>query len=906
MNPSQQSLPQGWSQAEWDWVCALAQTRNDSERERLIQQHPEWGTPDFIRARVQTLTAESPTEAQRLLVPARGLVMLADHLRHPLMQGLTRLHHALLLSSLYRFEEATTLLNRSERYLQQANAPVELGQLYYLRASIAFDMGNLPDTRQNLERAYRLFQKAANSDWLTRSEYLWGLYHRAAGTPEQGMPYLKRALLRARKEGNKTSEAKILLAMGILYRAMEQLEDALAAYEQALRLENHPLERAQLTANIGLVYWSMGLYPEARAHYTQAMPIFRETKSLRDVATCLMNSGLLLQAEGDIEGALSAYEEALSLYRQIQDEYGVGYCELNRCSALIEAERYPQALQSAQRAIAILTRIQADAELTICRVNQASALIHLGQLTQAQSIARQTLQQKSISEFSKIQLFYLLGETQRKQKRFREAEQSYTRCLDAIERFQAAPQIPVEERALYLAKLRDVVTGIGAFWAQRQQFEKVFEVCQRGKGSALRMLRPLRTVSALPSREQARLDRLQARWEQAQSQLQSAKTTAERRRHQQTYAQAYGEWTRLRLQMRKRYPQWQLQQNMPLTPSQVRLDSQTAVVEYLVGEDVVAIAVLTSDKGRNRLEGAWVAIPRERLEQMVRALVSALEQPEGSKTFVSHAKALYEMLFHPVERFLKEKRQLVICGDGVLHSVPWGVLIDKRGRYLVERYAISSAPSASVWAQLQRAPRPTKNHELIVALSRFDGLPGGARAKLGPLPGVAREKQIVQAYCSQPVVLSESQATRPKVLQSMPSASVIHLATHAVPNNNAPLQSAFALHQSWLYAQDVMRRPLNAELTVLSACATAQGKATAEGLLGLGWAFLFAGCRNVVATLWKLPDEGVDLWMDAFYKHYRSTKSAAKAVQHACQRLRKHPRYSHPRYWGAWSVLGRG
>ncbi|MGQ9658145.1 MAG: CHAT domain-containing protein [Fimbriimonadales bacterium] len=832
--------------------------------------------------------------------------MIADHLRNPHLQGQTRLQHALVLSNLYRYDEALSLLQHSERYLQQANATVELGQAHYLRAFIAFDTGDLQSTRQYLERAYRLFQQVANSDWLTRSEYLWGLYYRAAGSPELGIPYLRRALNRARKSGNTIAQSKVLLAMGILYRAMEQFEDALAAYEQALRLENHPLERARLTANIGLVYWSMGLYPEARAHYTQAMPIFRETQSLRDVATCLMNSGLLLQAEGDIEGALAAYEEALTLYQQIQDAYGVGFCELNRSSALIEAERYPHALQSAQCAIATLAHIQADAELTICRINQASALIHLGQLSQAQSIVRRTLQQKAVSEFSKIQLFYLLGETQRKQKRFREAEQSYTRCLDAIERFQAAPQIPVEERALYLAKLRDVVAGIGAFWAQRQQFEKVFEVCQRGKGSALRMLRPLRTASALPSREQARLDRLQARWEQAQSQLQSAKTSTERRRHQQTYAQAYGEWTRLRQQMRKRYPQWQLQQNMPLTPLQVRLDSQTAVVEYLVGEDAVAIAVLNSDKGRNRLEGAWVAIPRERLEQTVRALVSALEQPEGSKTFVSHAKALYEMLFHPVERFLKEKRHLVICGDGVLHSVPWGVLIDKRGRYLVERYAINSAPSASAWAQLQRRAQAPSGRGLLVALSQFEGLPGGARANLGPLPGVVREKQILQTHWQHSTVLAESQATRPKVLQSLPSASVIHMATHAVPNNNAPMQSAFALHKGWLYAQDVMLCPLNAELAVLSACATAQGTATADGLLGLGWAFLFAGCRNVVATLWKLPDAGVDLWMDAFYKQYRSNRSAANALRHACLRLLKHPRYAHPRYWSAWTCLGKG
>lgn len=906
MTESQHSLPQGWSQAEWDWVCALAQTRSDAERSRLLKLHPEWVKPDFIQARLQTLTEESPAEAQRLLMPARGLVVIADHLHQPHLQGLTRLHLALVLGNLYRYDEANSILDRAEPLLKQARAQSDLGQLYYLRASFAFDLGDMSQTRLYLDRAYKILQTVNQPRLLTRCEYLWALYYRAVGVPEQGMPYLKRALTRTRQEGNKTSEAKILLAMGILYRGMEQFEDALYAYEQALRIEKHPLERARLIANIGLVYWSMGLYPEARAHYTQAMPIFRETQSLRDVATCLMNSGLLLQAEGDIEGALSAYDEALTLYRQIQDEYGVGFCELNRSSALIQAGQNQQALQSAQRAIAILAPIQADVELIICRINQASALIQLGRLAEAQSITRQMLQQKAISEFSKIQLWYLLGETQRKQKRFRDAERSYARCLSAIEQFQSVQQIPVEERALYLVKLRDVVAGMGAFWAQRQQFEKVFEVCQRGKGSTLRMLRPAHTASALPSREQARLDRLQARWEQAQSQMQSAKTPAERRRYQQAYANAYAEWTRTRQQLSKKYPRWQLQQSMPLTATQIRLDSQTVVVEYLVSENGLAIATLTLEGGHNRVRGAWVPVPKEQLDKAVRALISVFEQQEGSDAFVSHAKALYDLLIRPVERLLTQARHLVICGDGILHSVPWGALIDSQGRYLIQRYAFSNAPSASVWAQLQRPSRSPKSHQLIVALSQFEGLPGGARAKLGPLPGVLREKQIVQSHCSHPMMLSESQATRQKVLHFLPSASVIHMATHAVPNNNAPMQSAFALHKGWLYVQDVLMHPLNAELAVLSACATAQGKATAEGLLGLGWAFLFAGCRNVTATLWKLPDEGVDLWMEAFYSRYRAGASVSKAVRFACQRMLKHPRYAHPRYWGAWICIGKG
>lgn len=902
----QQSLPPGWSQAEWDWLTALAQAPDSATRTRLLNQHPERLTAAFVESRVQVVADESPAVAQQLLIPVQGLTIVADSLRQPHLQGLTRLAQALLLGSLYRYEEAERTLTEAEGFLKRANATRELGQLAFLRASFAFDRGDFSRTRQNLERAYALLQKVGDTQSLTRCDYLWALYYRAIGAPEKGMPYLQRALERARKTRDSNAEAKIWMVMGILHRGMEQYDDALYAYEQAMRHETHPLERARLIANIGLVYWSMGLYSEARAHYAQAMPIFREAQSLRDVATCLMNSGLLLEAEGDIQGALEAYDEALRISQQIGDEYGVAFCELNRASALIGSKRDAQALEAARRASAILARLGARMELTICRINQVSALIQLGRYAEGETVARQTLQQGEISPLYAVQLRYLLGENQRHQKRFADAERNYAQCLTLLARLQSFQEIPAEERGLYLAKLREVVAGIGVFWAQRKQFSRVFAVCQQGKGTTLRLLRPAKTASALPLSEQARLDRLQQRWEQAQNQMQNARTTAERRRHQRAYTQAYAEWSRLRQQLSRRYPRWQLQQSAPLTAGQIPLESSTAIAEYLMGEDAIAIVCLTAQKGRRMMEGALTPLPRERLEQTVRLLLDALERGESLSALLPHARNLYNWLIRPIEPLLQGRTRWVLCGDGILHSVPWSALVDAQGRYLIERAALCGAPSASVWSQLMRTSRRPLERPLMVALSEFEGARVDARTKLGPLPGTRREQQVVRRHLRSLNLLTESQATRERVLQALPSASLIHIATHALPNNNAPMQSAFALHRGWLYAQDVVARPLKADLAILSACSTAQGKVTMDGLMGLGWAFLFAGCRSVAATLWKLPDEGIEVWMDAFYARYRGGASTAQAVQTACQRMLKHPRYAHPRYWGAWSVMGAG
>ncbi len=58
---------------------------------------------------------------------------------------------------------------------------------------------------------------------------------------------------------------------------------------------------------------------------------------------------------------------------------------------------------------------------------------------------------------------------------------------------------------------------------------------------------------------------------------------------------------------------------------------------------------------------------------------------------------------------------------------------------------------------------------------------------------------------------------------------------------------------------------LKARLTTLSACQTVVGVQSADGALGLRWAFLAAGCPTVLAMLWRLPDAVAPLWSEQSY-----------------------------------------
>jgi CHAT domain-containing protein len=184
------------------------------------------------------------------------------------------------------------------------------------------------------------------------------------------------------------------------------------------------------------------------------------------------------------------------------------------------------------------------------------------------------------------------------------------------------------------------------------------------------------------------------------------------------------------------------------------------------------------------------------------------------------------------------------------------------------------------------------------------------------LPGVRQQVAAIErAFGGKVVRLEEDQATVDAVRQAAPEARLLHFATHAFPNDTAPLMGALVLaprnpeDAGLFYARDVYDLRLKADLAVLSACSTMEGPATGEGIVGLAWAFLVAGCPSVVAARWPLEDEAARVWVEEFYRHYATGKrTKGECFQLACKKLigtkDREPDFSLPWYWAGWTLLG--
>jgi len=291
---------------------------------------------------------------------------------------------------------------------------------------------------------------------------------------------------------------------------------------------------------------------------------------------------------------------------------------------------------------------------------------------------------------------------------------------------------------------------------------------------------------------------------------------------------------------------------------------------------------------------------------------------------------LYNLLIAPIAAQLPQEpgSLLTLVPQGELFRLSFPALIDPQGRYLVERYALHTVPSAGVLQvtaknDIAAAGLPA-SYLLLANPASYPQVDGHA---LPPLPGTAAEvRGISQRLGDKTVTLLEGrQAGIETLTQSLPKATVLHFATHAVVSDDAPLTSFLALDRGQrgglLTAAAVYGMHMNASLVVLSACSTGRGQVSGDGVAGLSRAFFYAGAASLVTTLWDVVDEPTAQLMPRFYAGLAKGETRSAALREAqltlIGDLRQHrvkvktltgtsaSLPERPAYWAAFSLSGQ-
>jgi CHAT domain-containing protein len=323
------------------------------------------------------------------------------------------------------------------------------------------------------------------------------------------------------------------------------------------------------------------------------------------------------------------------------------------------------------------------------------------------------------------------------------------------------------------------------------------------------------------------------------------------------------------------------------------------------------------------------------------------------KALDQEAAELYKLLLQPLEARVAGRQQLYVSPDGNLNLVPFEVLLDAEGKYLIEKVPVSYIAAGRDIVRFEKGElHPGQRADaLILADPDYDfGLSaqekaaaaasftrGSGLTSFSRLPDTRVEAGAIEQILTQRMhlavkVFEDDKATE-AVLLAAQSPRVLHLATHGYfLDRDEVTQGPDALDQTLLQDDPMFRsglvlagvnlslregkdegllsaqklmglRLLGTDLVVLSACETGVGDVlSGEGVFGLKRAFILSGARTVILSLWSVPSEESQQLMTSLYSLMADGKSKAEALREAKLELMK--RKPNPFYWAAFILVG--
>jgi CHAT domain-containing protein len=296
----------------------------------------------------------------------------------------------------------------------------------------------------------------------------------------------------------------------------------------------------------------------------------------------------------------------------------------------------------------------------------------------------------------------------------------------------------------------------------------------------------------------------------------------------------------------------------------------------------------------------------------------------------------YDQFWARVDPALAGKKILYISADGVYNQISLNTLKKNDGPYLLNQYDLITVGNSKDILEL-------KNRKTVAAKKNafLLGFPDYGGDAVAALPGTKVEIdnliKILKTGGYQTTPYVQKTATE-AILKSLKGPAIVHIATHGYfqpdveqsaagvnqenARNNPLLRSGLLLagasptlkgelmpnlesnDNGVLTAYEAMNLDLEGtDLIVLSACETGLGDVRAgEGVYGLQRAFLVAGAKAMVMSLWKVDDAATQALMTNFYTNLAKGGSKAKAFKQA--QLQLMTKYKDPYYWGAFVMVG--
>ena len=365
-----------------------------------------------------------------------------------------------------------------------------------------------------------------------------------------------------------------------------------------------------------------------------------------------------------------------------------------------------------------------------------------------------------------------------------------------------------------------------------------------------------------------------------------------------------------------------------------KLLPEEALLEYFIGDTSMFIFLLRPDS----LIIKRITISSDFNDEILKF---------NKEIRIAEVKGLYESGYHlysqlilPVRSSLVNVNKLIIIPDENLSTIPFEALVTESAKFqsksftdphsfLINDFEICYHFSSTLWFN------SATGKEFILKTIDYAGfapvtflsekignLDTDNKSTFSSLPFSRNEihdvSDLIRRNGEIAHVFIGHDATPERFRENLADQNIIHVATHSLISDEQPGLSGLVLapdnhkgqkgsiYDGMIFLDEIFNLRINADLLVLSACATGSGKITrSEGVLAMTRGFFTAGASNIVYTLWNVTDKHTRDFMVTYFKGILAGQSFSAALRNAKIEMISKPETSLPRLWAPYVLLGK-
>lgn len=797
------------------------------------------------------------------------------------------------------------LMGDPENVTYQSDLAMALNNL----GNLLWTMGRIKEAKERYEKALEIYEKLFNND------------------PENA--------------AYQSDVAMTLNNLGILLRNIGNIEESKERYEKALdiykKLLNNDPENVAYQSYIGTALNNLGNLlsdmwniEEAKERYEKALKMRKKLLNndpeniayQSDVAMTLNNLGSLFSYMGRIGEAKERYEKALEMRKKLlkNDPENVVYrsnvaMTLNNLGNLFsDMGRIKEAKKKYEKALEMREKLlKNDPENVAYQSDVAMTLNNFGSRLQKENsystaldfhLRALDLVSSSASLDTLFKTYELLGGCYEKLCDYNQAFTSYKKSIECIESIRSQFSIEEIKMDIMWDKGAAYTDMISLLCTRMDDSEKAWEYLGRFKSRALldslRFLEfdaPENVPEELLKQEESLMASIRIFNRQIRKSEKADETSQLTRKIKEKETELNEVYDRIQ----EFSPEYvDLRKGQPLGIKEIRelignQEKKTAFVEYYTTAEKVYIFVMRSDKKNTRVETADFS-SKKLLDYVYSYHMEIIEIPGIEETW----QELSEKLIEPIFNYIDGCELVYLIPHDLLHYLPLHALLvkDKRcekKKRLIEYFPIVYAPNLTALKYSQK-----KNYQYLKPCLSLGYTPHDYQKELfeGEATLVARQFNV------EPILGDRAKS---EVLKNV-NSEVIHASCHGGFNPADPLKSGICLRDGMLTAREIFEMDIKTNLLVLSACQTGlNSRKPGDELVGLTRAFLYAGTRSLIVSLWSVEARSTYEYMKNFYQDVKKGENKAKALQKIQVDFingKYGDIYTHPYFWAPFVLIG--